>query len=228
MQVFKDFIFEDNHLLVVNKPSGYLSQPDGSGKPDILTACKNFIKNRDQKPGNVFLGLLHRLDRNVGGVMVLAKTSKAASRISEQIKKRSVKKRYLVVVNGNPRHFGLLENYLKKYPSGNKVIVRKQAEHGFKYAKLSFENIDSRDHFSLLLVDLHTGRPHQIRAQLADAGYPVWGDQKYGSLSSGSIALFSYQFELNHPVKKVPITFKCLPPDEYPWTHFKDSAFPEL
>ncbi len=228
MQLFKEIIFEDNHLLVVNKPAGFLSQPDGSENPDILTSFKNFIRERDQKPGNVFLGLVHRLDRNVGGVMVLAKTSKAASRISEQIRKRSVKKRYLVVVKGNPPQFGFLENYLKKDVIENKVSVRQKPGKDFKYAKLLFENIDTQNELSLLRIELHTGRPHQIRAQMADAGYPVWGDHKYGVPSSGSIALFSYQFELQHPVKKTPVSFKCLPPPKLPWSFFKDSGFTNL
>ncbi len=217
----KDIIFEDNHLLVINKPSGVLSQPDGSAAKDVLTFYKNFLKKRDHKSGNVFLGLVHRLDRPVGGVMVLAKTSKAAGRLSEQIRNRTVKKTYLVVAEGITPINALLEGYIQKDSKRNKVTVtRKPARHS-KIAQLTYIRIESQQNLSLLEVDLQTGRPHQIRAQMADSGYPVFGDQKYGAKKNENPALFSYRFNLDHPTLKKRMDFKAPPPSGKPWIYFK-------
>jgi len=217
----KDIIFEDNHLLVINKPAGALSQPDGSSAKDVLTFYKNYLKKRDKKPGNVFLGLVHRLDRPVGGVLVLAKTSKAAGRLSEQIRNRTVKKTYLVVVEGYTPVNALLEGYIKKDRKLNKVSVINKPAHGAKIAQLTYIKLESYQNLSLLEVDLQTGRPHQIRAQMADSGYPVYGDQKYGKAEiNKNPALFSHMFNLEHPTQKTRMNFKALPPAVEPWTFF--------
>lgn len=217
----KDIIFEDNHLLVINKPAGVLSQPDGSSAEDVLTFYKNYLKIRDKKPGNVFLGLIHRLDRPVGGVLVLAKTSKAAGRLSEQIRNRTVKKTYLVVVEGNTPVNALLEGYIKKDKKLNKVSVTQKPSHDAKNAQLTYIKLESYQNLSLLEVDLQTGRPHQIRAQMAESGYPVYGDQKYGKAQMNkNPALFSHMFNLEHPTQKIRMNFKALPPAAEPWTFF--------
>ena len=217
----KDIIFEDNHLLVINKPAGALSQPDGSSAKDVLTFYKNYLKKRDKKPGNVFLGLVHRLDRPVGGVLVLAKTSKAAGRLSEQIRSRTVKKTYLVVVEGDTPVNALLEGYIKKDRKLNKVSVIHKPAHGAKIAQLTYIKLESYQNLSLLEVDLQTGRPHQIRAQMADSGYPVYGDQKYGTAGTDkNPALFSHMFNLEHPTQKIRMNFEAFPPPAEPWTFF--------
>ncbi|WP_069130876.1 pseudouridine synthase [Rhodohalobacter halophilus] len=218
-----EIIFEDNHLLVVNKPSGVLSQEDHTGKPDILTLCKKYLKKEYNKPGDAFLGLLHRLDRPVSGVMVLAKTSKAASRISEQIRKRSVKKRYLVVVEGSAPPNAFLTHFLKKNSASNRVETAKPNSRDAKEAKLMFEKLDEQKGLSLLQVTLITGRAHQIRVQLAAEGYPIWGDQKYGKTKKGNIALHAFSFQLNHPTLKKEQIFSAKPPENFPWSPFNFS-----
>ncbi|MGF1671697.1 MAG: RluA family pseudouridine synthase [Balneolaceae bacterium] len=215
-----DIIYEDNHLLVINKPAGVLSQPDGSDAEDILSYYKHFLKKRDQKPGNVFLGLVHRLDRPVGGVMVLAKTSKAASRLSDQIRRRTVKKTYLIVTEGRTPKHGVLEGYITKNKKLNKVTVTSKAGTDGKHASLTYITKHQTDQFSFLEIDLQTGRPHQIRAQMAAFGFPVWGDQKYGAASAGPIALFSHRFHLLHPTQKTALKFQALPPSAHPWALF--------
>lgn len=218
-------LFEDNHLLVVSKPAGLLSQEDYTGEPDVLTLCKKYIKKRYDKPGNVFLGLVHRLDRPVGGVMVLAKTSKAASRISEQIRKRSVKKRYLAVVNGQPPANGFLEHHIIKDEKTNTVKTVKKPVKNSKPAQLSFLKLEQNEDLALLEMNLITGRSHQIRIQLAEAGTPIVGDQKYGKDRSGSdIALFAYSFEVEHPTNKERKKFSTSIPDVHPWNIFEYSG----
>jgi len=198
-----------------------LSQPDGSSAPDVLTFYKNFLKKRDHKPGNVFLGLVHRLDRQVGGVMVLAKTSKAASRLSEQIRKRTVRKTYLAVVEGDTPKNGMLQGYIEKDNKHNKVTVHEKPVHGSKLAQLTYITIESVHNYSLVEIDLQTGRPHQLRAQMAHLGYPVWGDQKYGANHKDNPALFSHKFNLEHPTQKNRLEFEAKPPRTQPWILFE-------
>ncbi|WP_340106495.1 RluA family pseudouridine synthase [Rhodohalobacter sp. 8-1] len=215
-------IYEDNHLLVIQKPAGLLSQEDHTGRPDALTLCKEYIKKRYSKPGNVFLGLLHRLDRPVSGVMVFAKTSKAASRISEQIRARKVRKRYRTVVIGNPPPNGVLEHHLVKNDVKNMVTIVDKATRKSKLAKLSFNTLLTKGSLSLVDVNLETGRAHQIRVQFAEIGSPIWGDKRYGKqTSSGSIALHAYRFTLKHPTLDEKMTFTADLPDSKPWTEFK-------
>lgn len=214
-------LYEDNHLLVISKPAGLLSQEDHTGAPDVLTLCKSYIKQRYNKPGNVFLGLVHRLDRPVGGVMVLAKTSKAASRISEQIRKRTVKKRYLAVTEGNPPENGYLEHYITKDAATNTVNASRKPVKNSKPAKLSFLKLEQQQNYALLEINLITGRAHQIRVQLAETGTPIAGDRKYGKDNlRDDIALLAYSFELEHPTTKQSHTFRAPLPESPLWNRF--------
>lgn len=216
-----EILFEDNHLLAINKPKRVLSQEDHTGKPDVLTLCKEYIKKEYNKPGNVFIGLLHRLDKPVSGVMLLAKTSKAASRISEQIRKRTLQKTYLTVVLGKAPENGFLTHYLLKDTQSNRVTSVKKGTKGAKEAQLTFQTLAVYDDFSLLKVNLITGRAHQIRVQLAEHGYPIWGDRKYGKDNENSIALHAYELACTHPTLKDEIKFRAMPELIHPWILFK-------
>lgn len=215
-----DIIYEDNHLLVVNKPSGLLSQEDRTGDPDILTLCKEYIKKEHKKPGNVFLGLLHRLDRPVSGVMMFAKTSKSASRISEQIRQRTIKKKYLAVVEGNPPPNGYLTHHLLKDEKTNTVKVVKPNVKGAQDAKLMFHRLETVKNLHLLEVSLITGRPHQIRVQLSAEGYPIWGDQKYGDSKNSTPSLHALSLKIDHPTLKEEMVFTAKHPEFFPWNKF--------
>ncbi|CAN5126349.1 RluA family pseudouridine synthase [soil metagenome] len=214
-------LYEDNHLLVVHKPAGILSQEDHTGRPDLLNLCKDYIKERYKKPGNVFLGLLHRLDKPVSGVMVFAKTSKAASRISEQIRARKVKKTYLAVLDGDPPPNGVLEHYLLKNHKTNITEVVSSPRKKSKLAKLSFQTIARTDGMALVEINLETGRAHQIRVQFAETGTPVRGDKRYGKSTSEPIALHAHKFRLVHPTLKEEREFVAPLPKQAPWNRFK-------
>ncbi|MGE5474293.1 MAG: RluA family pseudouridine synthase [Ignavibacteriales bacterium] len=211
-------------MIIVEKPVNIPTQGDESGDIDMLSLIKEYIKEKYNKPGNVFLGLVHRLDRPVGGVMVFAKTSKAASRLSEQVRSRNLKKTYLAVVHGNiinPN--GTLIDYLIKDNKTNTVKIVKKDINGAKEAVLDYNLIDTKDGLSLIKVNLQTGRPHQIRVQFAGLGNPLWGDQKYGAKISKfgqQIALWSHEIKLTHPVSKEEMSFKSVLPDKYPWSLF--------
>jgi len=219
-----DIIYEDNHLLVAKKPVNMLSQADGTGDLDILSILKEYIKKRYNKPGNVFLGLVHRLDRPVGGVMVFARTSKAASRLSEQIRTRGFEKTYLAVIHGTPSEKkGSLEHYLDKDSASNTVKVVSSSDSGAKKAVLEYRVTDSRSGLSLVEINLKTGRPHQIRVQFSYIGHPLFGDQKYGTQINKpgqQIALWSARIAFRHPTSKEILCFESKPPKKYPWTVF--------
>ncbi|WP_010529175.1 RluA family pseudouridine synthase [Lentibacillus jeotgali] len=214
-------LYEDNHLLVVAKPVNIPVQGDSTRDKDLLTMLKEDIKIRYQKPGNVYLALVHRLDRPVGGVMVLAKTSKAASRLSDAIRRGAFEKIYLAVVRGRPSQIHeRLEDFLLKDHGENKVHVVSSKTKKAKRAVLDYEVIGENDGLSLLSVNLHTGRPHQIRVQLANIGCPIYGDQKYGqkvNKPGQQIALWSHGLAFEHPTKKDMTKSESLPPKEYPW-----------
>ncbi|MEX0945480.1 MAG: RluA family pseudouridine synthase [Balneolaceae bacterium] len=218
-----EILFEDNHLIAVVKPNGLLSQEDITGEPDVLSLCKNYLKKEYNKPGNVYLGLLHRLDKPVSGVMLLAKTSKAASRISEQIRKRKVKKSYLAVVSGITPANGILTHYLLKDKSTNKVKIVHSEIKGAKKAELIYHTIETSQGLSLLKISLITGRAHQIRVQLSEEGFPILGDHKYGDGKFDEIALHAHIFEVEHPTLKKPIIFESKPPRNTSWAHFSKS-----
>ncbi|NLM04798.1 MAG: RluA family pseudouridine synthase [Clostridiales bacterium] len=215
-------IYEDNHLLVVEKPVNILSQEDHTGDPDILSLLKEDIKIRYNKPGNVYLGLIHRLDRPVGGTMVFAKTSKSASRLSKEIRDRKFEKVYLAVLKGIPiNKKDSLRHYLLKDNEYNRVFAVRKDTKGAKEAILDYEIIDTNENLSLVKINLHTGRPHQIRVQFASIGHPLYGDQRYGIRDGkNNIALWSYEISCTHPTLKERMTFKTYPPKVEPWKKF--------
>ena len=215
-------LYEDNHVIVCIKPAGVLSQSDGSGAPDMLTILKRYIKEKYGKPGEVYLGLVHRLDRPVSGVMVFARTSKAASRLSEQIRTRKVEKLYRCVVNGVLEGSGRLENYISKDEDRNIVTVSDSEKPGYKASYLDYRAIATKDGLTLTEIKLGTGRSHQIRAQMAHNGYPLVGDQKYGLKDNRckDIALESFKLSFEHPVKREFITFEAPIPEGFPWNLF--------
>ena len=208
-------IYEDNHIIVVEKPVNIPSQGDKTGDMDMLTLIKEYIKEKYNKPGNVYLGLVHRLDRPVGGVMVFAKTSKAASRLSEQVREKVFQKRYLVICNGKmEKTYGTLEDYLLKNERNNMSKVVKEGTKNSKYANLDYEVLkyDKDLDLSVLKILLHTGRHHQIRVQLASRGHSIYGDQKYGGRGHGKqITLWAYSLTILHPITKEKMEFKVLP-----------------
>ncbi|HKJ44184.1 MAG TPA: RluA family pseudouridine synthase [Balneolales bacterium] len=217
-------IYEDNHLLVVDKPQNMPVQPDISGDMDMLTCLKGYLKDKYNKPGNVFLGLVHRLDRPAGGVMVFARTSKAASRLTDQLRHRFVKKIYLAVVHGKPKPVGTLTHFLYKDRDANLVEAVPRETKGAKKALLHFTTLETAGNLSLVMITLETGRSHQIRVQFSKEGYPLWGDYKYGNVPVGDyqqLALYSHKLQLEHPTQRKSITFETLPPEKYPWSEFQ-------
>ncbi len=218
----EQIVFEDNHLLVINKKAGQLVQGDKTGDLSLLDLIKNFIKVRDQKPGNVFLGLVHRIDRPTSGLVIYAKTSKALSRLTQMVKNREIKKTYWAVVPKTeiPKKQRLI-NYLQKNEKNNKATVFPKATEGAKEAILNYELTKTLDNFQLLEVDLETGRHHQIRAQLAKIGVPIKGDLKYGSARSnpdGGIHLHARALEFIHPVTKENIKITApVPQNDAVW-----------
>lgn len=214
-----NIIYEDNHLLVVEKPINIPTQEDNTKDKDLLTMLKEYIKDKYNKPGNVYLGLVHRLDRPVGGIMVFARTSKAASRLSEQVRNKTFKKTYNAVVMGNINKEGKLVDYLLKDEKKNIVKVDKNG----KEAILNFKKLNFKDNMSLVEINLETGRSHQIRVQMSHYGYPLFGDQKYNKTSKvgEQIALFSKKIEFIHPTTNEKLSFELDLPNRYPFTIFK-------
>lgn len=214
-------IFEDNHIIVVEKQPNIPSQADKTEDIDMLTIVKDYIKKKYNKTGNVYLGLVHRLDRPVGGVMIFAKTSKAAGRLSDEVREKVFKKKYLAVVDGKiESKQGTLEDYLYKDERNNISKVVTKDNKNSKLAKLDYEVITYNEikDLSLLKINLHTGRHHQIRVQLANVGHSIFGDQKYGTRGKGKqIALWAYELTIRHPITKKDITFKDLPKDNGTW-----------
>jgi 23S rRNA pseudouridine1911/1915/1917 synthase len=214
-------LYEDNHILVVVKPVNMPTQEDESRDADLLNELKDDLKVRHNKPGNVYLGLVHRLDRPVGGVMVFAKTSKAASRLSDSVRTRQFDKTYLAVVHGKPMQSrGTLTHWLLKDTQTNTVAVTPPGKPGAKEAILDYETLGSADGLSLIKVKLHTGRSHQIRVQLAATGCPLYGDQRYGSgvnKPGQQLALWSTELSFEHPTLKEKLRFRSGPPRQHPW-----------
>lgn len=239
-------LYEDNHLIAAIKPAGILAQADDSDTPDMLTLLKQYIKDKYNKPGDVWLGLVHRLDQPVSGVMVFARTSKAAARLSAQIREHTVGKHYLAVVSGQdiPDH-DQLEDILAKDDKTGKVSVVSASGHNIKNAKkavLRYQKLKSAQYkgrdLALLDIDLGSGRAHQIRVQLASRGWPIIGDARYGKLDSWSrqlpltrsrddngkehadLALFCQSMAIIHPISKQPLIISDDLPEGFPWDQF--------
>ncbi len=219
-------IYEDNHIIVVEKPVNIPSQSDKTEDVDMLTIIKEYLKEKYNKPGNVYLGLIHRLDRPVGGVMVFAKTSKAASRLSEEVRNKVFKKTYLVVVNGKMENEkGIIEDYLLKNERNNISKVVKEGTRNSKQASLDYEVLKYNEEIdlSVLRINLHTGRHHQIRVQLSSRNHSIYGDQKYGGRGHGKqIALWAYRLKIVHPITKEEMEFKSLPEINGTWKILKN------
>ena len=208
-----EILYEDNHIIVAYKPKGVLAQADGSDKPDMLTMLKGYIKEKYNKPGNVYLGLLHRLDINTDGIMVFAKTSKAASRLSESIKKHELEKRYLATVTGllDNKDFIELKSYIKKDEAKRKSFIDKNGQEAILYYRAIKAYKINNDPVTDIEVILKTGRFHQIRCQMASIGHPLYRDNKYGSKVENKdnfIPLTAYMLSFPHPITKEIMTFK--------------------
>lgn len=214
-----NIIYEDNHLLVVEKPINIPVQSDSSKDTDLLTLLKKYLKKRYNKPGDAYLGLVHRLDRPVGGIMVFAKTSKCASRLSEQIRNGEFKKVYYAVAEGNIFENGLLKDKLLKDRCTNTVKVDSNG----KDAELYFEKVGYKDNLSLVRINLKTGRSHQIRVQFSFRGYPLYGDHRYNKncKKNSQIALFAKELSFYHPINKGKLIYSISLPDRYPFNIFK-------
>ena len=220
-------LYEDNHIIVVVKPVNIPSQGDKTGDEDMLTIIKEYIKEKYNKPGEVYLGLIHRLDRPTGGVMVFARTSKAASRLSEQVREKTMHKKYLCIVDGKMEsNTGSMRDYLLKNEKTNTSKVVKEGTKNAKEALLDYEVVKYNDeiNMSVVKVDLHTGRHHQIRVQLSNMGHSICGDQKYGTRGRGKqISLWAYKLTIEHPITKEEISFTDLPENIGPWVMLKDT-----
>lgn len=205
-----NILYEDNHIIVVEKPINVLSQADNTNDIDMLTLIKNYLKEKYLKPGNVYLGLVHRLDRVVGGVMIFAKTSKAASRLSNEIRLNNVKKTYLAIVKGKIKESDTFVDYLLKQDDFSTIVTTKDKG---KYAELSYKVLEynKEKDLSLVEVNLKTGRHHQIRVQFASRNYPLIGDKRYGNDNVKEIGLYAYKLSFIHPVKKELMEFTNIP-----------------
>ncbi len=218
-------LYEDNHIIVVLKPQMVASCPDESGDYSLFDCVRDYIKVTYNKQGNVFLGLVHRLDRPTGGVMVFAKTSKAAARLSEQMKNGGFTKKYYAVLCGTPsKKQATLENHLRKSTVNNTVYVCTQTEEGAKFASLEYSVVAEKGGLALADIKLHTGRTHQIRVQTAAINCPVYGDMRYGGEKAvkGKLALWAYTLRFTHPTTTEKMTFVIEPPkEETPWKYFE-------
>lgn len=219
-------VHEDNHIIVVIKPQNVPTQADASGDTDMLTVVKEYIKNKYGKPGNVYVGLVHRLDRPTGGLMVFARTSKAAERLCEAIKSGDFEKKYLCVTCGIPKpSVGALTHYLKKNEKTNTVEIVPMMTEGAKKAELEYHVLAEKDSFALVKVNLLTGRSHQIRAQMSFNGTPLFGDAKYGAdrrTLKHNLALWSSVLRFTHPTTGERLAFISYPPEDIsPWKAFE-------
>lgn len=210
-----NIIYEDNHLLVVEKKVNIPVQQDSSNDPDLLNILKDYIKQKYKKTGNVYLGLVHRLDRPVGGIMVFAKTSKAAERLSEQIRNHTFQKEYHAIVIGNVKEKEILKDKLLKDQKNNIVTVSPNG----KESELEYTKIKSKNNMSLVKINLKTGRSHQIRVQFSSRNHPLYGDQKYNKQAKPKeqIALFASKISFIHPTTKEQLNFELELPTRYPW-----------
>lgn len=219
-------VYEDNHLLVVNKAPGEIVQGDKTGDTPLSEALKTWLKEKYNKPGNVFVGVVHRLDRPVGGLVVFAKTTKALARLNEMFREGRVHKRYWALTRNAPdQPEGELHHYITTVERNNKSYVTTQPKGGAKEARLRYRVLGRSDSFNLIEVELLTGRKHQIRVQLAAIGCPIRGDLKYGDKRSnpdGSISLVAHEIDFIHPVSGKRIHLTAPLPDDAPWRSFDE------
>jgi 23S rRNA pseudouridine1911/1915/1917 synthase len=217
-----NILFEDNHLIVVVKEPNIPMQEDESKDLDLLNMIKDYLRVKYNKPGNIYVGLVHRLDRPVGGVVVFAKTSKAASRLSEAIRTRMIDKEYLAIVEGKLSSEGTLTDTLKKDTRLNTTKVVEDDDPEGKLAQLEYRVISTKENLSLVKIKLLSGRSHQIRVQFASRNHPIWGDARYnpGSKPGQQIALWAVSLSFPHPVTKEKMTFTSEPPNTHPWNRF--------
>ena len=218
-----EILFEDNHLIIVNKKAGDITQGDKTGDAPLSDIVKDYIKEKYNKPGNVYLGVVHRLDRPTSGVIIFAKTSKALSRLTKMLRDKEINKTYWAVVKNKPKKKkDTLINYLKKNPKNNKSYVVGENVNGAKKAILHYELIKELDNYSLLEINLETGRHHQIRTQLSNIGSPIKGDLKYGfprSNKDASIHLHARKIAFTHPVSKEKIEVLAPTPQDVIWNN---------
>jgi 23S rRNA pseudouridine1911/1915/1917 synthase len=223
-----EILYEDNHIIAVYKRSSDLAQGDKTGDVSLDTEVKKYLAEKYKKPGEVFLGVVHRLDRPVSGVLLYARTSKALERLNEMFRDKQVKKTYLAIVKERPpEDEATITHFLKKNEAQNKSYVFDTEVKGSKSASLTYRLKGRSERFYMLEIELHTGRHHQIRAQLAKIGCPIKGDLKYGfprSNENGSISLFARKVEFIHPVRKEPVTILAHFPEGDIWSVFMDSA----
>jgi 23S rRNA pseudouridine1911/1915/1917 synthase len=223
-----EILYEDNHIIAVYKRSSDLAQGDSTGDVSLDVEIKKYIAEKYKKPGEVFLGVVHRLDRPVSGVILFARTSKALERLNEMFRNKEIKKTYLAIVKERPpEDEATITHFLKKNESQNKSYVYDTEVKGSKEASLTYSMKGRTERYYLLEIELHTGRHHQIRAQLAKIGCPVKGDLKYGyprSNEDGSISLLSRRIEFIHPVKKEPVKITAHFPEGDIWHLFQDAA----
>ena len=218
-------LFEDNHVVVAVKPPNLLTQGDNTGDENLLDQVKEYIKEKYEKPGEAYIGLVHRMDRPVGGLLCFARTSKAASRLSEQVRVHELNRQYICIVEGDaPDQFTYVD-YLAKDVEKNMVTVvpaYRKIETGAKEAILHGRTIARRDGLSLVAIQLETGRAHQIRVQMQHAGFPLWGDNRYGNGKRGQqIALWGFRLSFAHPITKEQLLFIAPTPEEKPWLFFE-------
>lgn len=214
-------LFEDNHIIIVNKRAGDIVQGDKTGDKPLSEVVKEYIKDKYNKPGDVFLGVVHRLDRPTSGIIIFARTSKALERLNKMLREKQIQKTYWAVVKNQPKkdHDSLI-SFLKKNPKNNKSTVYNKDTEGSKKAVLHYKTVKRLNNYSLLEVDLETGRHHQIRAQLSAIGSPIKGDLKYGfdrSNKDGSIHLHARKIQFTHPVKKEEIVIIAPPSKDVIW-----------
>lgn len=219
----KDILYEDNHFIAINKEAGQLVQGDKTGDPSLSDLLAEFLKKKYNKPGNVFTGVIHRIDRPVSGLVLMAKTSKGLARMNELFKGRDIEKSYICIVEGkmNEKN-GKLVSFLKKDQAKNKSFSSTKEKEGFKKAELNFSLLAHLDNYSVLEVHPKTGRHHQIRVQLATAGFPIKGDLKYGAKRSNkdaSISLHSRSLSFIHPIKKEKLKILAHLPETDIWPH---------
>lgn len=226
-------LHEDNHIIVVLKPQNVPTQSDDSQDIDMLNIIKNYIKISKDKPGDAYVGMVHRLDRPTGGVMVFAKTSKAAARLSYSIRMGEFDKKYLAVVCGSPKFkSGKLTNYIKKDERTNIVTIAPMSLEGSKYAELDYKVLEENQGYSLVAINLITGRSHQARVQMASLGTPIFGDRKYGAdekTGKYNLALWAYELKFAHPVTQEIMTFRVHPDiTATPWRGFGIEKYLEI